>query len=822
MDDSRQKYQARTILLSLSVAKNTITRKKATLLSLFLLFFLSQPSFASVNTEIPTLDVANIEQQQQINLLPYFSFLQTERSIQDIKVAANSSEWKTASKIKVNNFRDKTSWIRIRVRNSGNQPIDFVFVQDNSQLTSFDVWQSKQGNFQLVYNLGTVKPFNERPIKHRYYVLPLSLQAGETSDIYISSKFGTHDLLHRTTAWSEDAFFKTTHLIDIWEIFYFGIIFVMVVYNLFVFLMTREYSYLYYSIFVTGTLITFLCISGYNYQLIWPNHPWINQQLTFVGLALMLSFAAWFSVEFLSLKTAHPKLTTILNLLGISIILEFIIILMVPFALQVKIVRILTVTSIPIYLICLYCGIRTIQTKGDAASKIYTTAWTILLLVTTLTMVHEAIAPIFSIPTFTAVQIAHAVEVVLLSMALASRISAFKTRQTVAEAKAEAKTKFLARMSHEIRTPMNGILGMSDLLSKRIKDETNRHYIDIIHASAEALGQIINDILDYSKMEAGKLQLNQENFSIRDLVSGVCHIFELQCKEKKLTLENHIEDDISEFSIGDPHRIRQILINLISNSVKYTNKGSIKVRVSTLEDKILFEVFDTGEGISMSDQERLFEPFEQATSNNLGRESSTGLGLAISRELVNIMNGEMGVHSLVGEGSTFWFAIPLPETNKQPEPEVIEEDEDTINLPVMNIMVAEDNEVNKAVIKSILRALGTNLVVVSNGIEAVGYYKDSHHEIDVVLMDCEMPAMDGFKATEVIRDYENNNKLVRTPIIALTAHTWHQELQHCYDSGMDELLLKPITKKSVETMLKRYILSIKKYRTLNAKQSYQP
>ena len=796
-------------------AESAIIRHIVHTLAVFIITLFSITPVSASQAEQQTLDVTSLHQHKGTSLLPYVNYLQTDRAIEDIKDAARSSDWVSGSEARVHNFRQKTSWVRARLTNSSDSALEIVLVNDNPQIPAFDVWRSDNGEYELVYTLGTFKPFKERPVQHRYFVMPFTISAGETVDLYISSRYGTHDVIHRTTAWHEDAFFKNTHLIDLWEIFYFGIIFVMVVYNFFVFLMTSEKSYLYYSIFVTGTLITFLCISGYNYQLFTHEYPWINQQITFVGLALMLSFAAWFSIDFLSLKSSYPLIAKILNLLALSVLLELVIILFVPFALQVKIVRLMTITSIPIYLLCLYSGVQSIRNRQDTASKIYTTAWAVLLLVTALTIVHEAVTPIFPLPIFTAVQIAHAVEVVLLSMALASRISAFKMRQTVAEAKAEAKTKFLARMSHEIRTPMNGILGMSDLLSKRIKDETNRHYIDIIHASAEALGKIINDILDYSKMEAGKLELNKEHFAIRELVANVCHIFELQCKQKKLLLGHQIDDDIPEYVIGDPNRIRQILINLISNSVKYTDAGNIKVKVSTFEDKILFEVLDTGEGISMADQERLFEPFEQAASNNLGRESSTGLGLAISRELVNIMKGEMGVHSLVGEGSTFWFAIPLPNTDVPPAPETENIDEiDNITLPVMNILIAEDNEVNKAVIKSILRTLGVNFIVVSNGIEAVGYYKDSYNDIDIILMDCEMPAMDGFKATEVIRDYETNNKISRTPIIALTAHTWHQELQHCYDSGMDELLLKPVTRKSVESMLKRYIHTIKKYRKL--------
>jgi signal transduction histidine kinase/AmiR/NasT family two-component response regulator len=771
--------------------------------------------FLAGKTVAEPLDIRMLQQDTGgIHLLPHAEFLDTNRPVNDILEAAYLPQWERAQGAKASNYRGKITWVRFSFYNPTASKMDLLLVNNNPQLPLLDLWKFSEGKPTHLYQLGSVKPFSARPIQHRHYVMPVSLEAGESAEFYIASQYGTYDLLHRTTAWPRELFFTTTHAQDLWEIFYFGMISIMVIYNLFVFLLTRERSYLFYSIFVSGTLLTFSTISGYSFQILFSNYPWVNQQMVFVGIATMLSFAAWFTIDFFSLKEAHPKIAFLLNLLAILVVAQLLIILVIPFSLQVVMIRILTTTSIFTYFLCLYCGIDSILKNRDTASAIYTIAWSFLLLVTALTIFHESVFPIFRLPTYTVVQIANTIEVILLSTALASRISTFKLRESVAAARAEAKTNFLARMSHEIRTPMNGILGMSDLLGKRLTNQTDRHYIDIIHTSAEALGQIINDILDYSKIEAGKLNLKQETFHLRELVASACHIFEMECEQKKLSFHTTVDETLPEYVLGSPHRIRQILINLISNAVKYTHQGGIHVKVSRLEEKILFEVEDTGEGISMADQDRIFDAFEQSTNNNLGRESSTGLGLAISRELTNLMNGEMGVHSLVGVGSTFWFTLVLPEEEKPLQAESSEqEDADALALPVFNIVVAEDNLVNKEVIRGILLTLGIKPIIVSNGLEAVGYYKESHSEIDLILMDCEMPVMDGFKATEIIREFEKTNSLLHTPVVALTAHTWHQELQHCYDSGMDELLLKPVTRKSVERVLRQYVLSIKKYRT---------
>ena len=788
---------------------NLLTRLLPALKGIIWLCLLTVTMDSAWATEPEAIDVSRLQQDKHIGLLTYYAYIEVPNSFKPTDLP-RSTGWQAASDILLDNYSRKDSWLRLKLKNTSTQTVSFLIIEKNTQIINTSLWQDNQGQMQKLYDVGVNRPFSQRPVQHRYLMFPLELKPGEHHTLYLNAHYSTRDQAHRTELWSKDAFFETPHAIDIWEIFYFGIVSVMIIYNMTIFFVTRQKSYLFYSIFISGAFFTFAGTSGYGFQILWPDWPWLNLPVSLMGMAIMIAFAGWFSLEFLQLPKHQPQISRIINMLCAITLILAVIIIASPYDTLLSLIKIMTGIALPIYLLSWIAGMRAVMKQREVSYIVYMIAWTLLIAASLMTLIQEVLVPIFPIHTITIMQIVHAIEVVLLSIALASRINTLSMRENLAKAKVDAQAKFLARMSHEIRTPMNGIVGMSDLLLKRISNETDKHYIEIINSSAEALQQIINDILDYSKIEAGKLQLRRESFSLREMARNVCNLFELQCQDKNLKLDYTIDEAIPEYVSGDPHRIRQVLVNLISNAVKYTHKGSIKLLVSVSDQDILFTVTDTGEGISEQDQERLFQPFEQAASNNLGRESSTGLGLAICRELVNLMQGEMGVNSVLGMGSTFWFAIALPEA--EPPLQDDEENLSEIELPVMNILVAEDNVVNKAVIKSLLRTLGMNFVLVSNGIEAVGYFRQAHGHIDIILMDCEMPAMDGFRASEVIRTFEKEQNLFRTPIIALTAHTWHQELQQCYDSGMDELLLKPVTRNSIETLLKRYITTIKRPR----------
>jgi signal transduction histidine kinase/CheY-like chemotaxis protein len=376
-----------------------------------------------------------------------------------------------------------------------------------------------------------------------------------------------------------------------------------------------------------------------------------------------------------------------------------------------------------------------------------------------------------------------------------------------AESANQLKSKFLANMSHEIRTPMNGVLGMSEMLRTTPLSQEQREYVDVIHGSASSLLVLINDILDISRIEAGKLELYIGPAEPRTIVSSVISLLTPKATEKGLTLHWHVAEGTPEHLLCDAERVRQILLNLVGNAVKFTERGRVDVLVqpSHHEDKpaVLFSVSDTGIGIPLHIQERLFRAFEQGDSSTTRRFGGSGLGLCISAQLAALMGGSIGLQSRDQEGSTFWFEIPYRECEWIPpelelDSEAAEQDaavEDSGETP--RILVVEDHLVNRKVIKAYLDKLGCISFAVENGREAVDFL--AKNEVWAVFMDCQMPVMDGFAATAEIRRREGSDR--HTPIIAMTANALSGDRDKCLAAGMDDYLSKPIALPKVKSVI---------------------
>ncbi|MDP4094479.1 MAG: histidine kinase N-terminal 7TM domain-containing protein [Bacillota bacterium] len=371
----------------------------------------------------------------------------------------------------------------------------------------------------------------------------------------------------------------------------------------------------------------------------------------------------------------------------------------------------------------------------------------------------------------------------------------------------KAKSRFLASMSHEIRTPLNGILGMSHLLSSAKLSEEERIYLKSIEYSAGSLLEIINDILDFSKIEAGKMELEEIAFNIKSLMKDVIDTFMYQKNEKGLKLETKIADSIPDYIIGDPVRIRQILINLIGNAFKFTEKGSIDIRLEKAGEKgneilLQFSVSDTGIGIPKEKIGNLFESFRQLDSSTTRKYGGTGLGLAIVDNLISIMNGNIRVESELGEGSKFLFTIPFKLVKSYQLP-AKEKEEENRDLELKGeILLAEDNRVNQLLTAKLLEKKKLKVDVVENGIRALEKVKEKDYNL--IFMDIQMPIMDGFEATEAIREFEKQSGK-HIPIIALTANATEGDMDRCFSSGMDDYLSKPLRPEKLYKCLDIYL-----------------
>jgi signal transduction histidine kinase len=396
------------------------------------------------------------------------------------------------------------------------------------------------------------------------------------------------------------------------------------------------------------------------------------------------------------------------------------------------------------------------------------------------------------------------------SQAISQRDQAVVDKEK-AQSSERFKQQFLANMSHEIRTPMNSVIGITNLILKTELTEQQHKYISMIQAASEQLMSIINDILDISKIEAGKMTFEKIGFNLNQVVENVLNMLQFKAQEKKLELKSNVTSEIPDNIIGDPSRLAQILINLVGNSIKFTHEGFIEIKCNmifksnTLCD-IEFSVSDTGIGIPQDKLSSIFESFTQANSDTSRRYGGTGLGLTICKQLTELQGGKIGLESKLGLGTRFFFNIPFEIGQKTHK--LDNESTPTKRQPLIpgtRILLVEDNDFNKIVAEDTIQEEYPGVIIehASNGLEAVEMVTNNTY--DLVLMDIQMPEMDGYEATKTIRKLDSEKAMIR--IMAMTANATPEEIAKCFESGVNEYISKPFVPEELFTKMEQQVAS---------------
>lgn len=722
-------------------------------------------------------------------------------------------------------YKSSTYWVRMTFDNRSSidewllevayPPHDLVSLYTPTQ----------DGGFHLS-KTGDLLPFSSREIHHRNFIYKLTVPQGEVKTYFLKVKSdGSMQL--PVTLRAEEEFYQKSLLEYILLGLYFGFGLIMIIYNLFLYGSLRVSSYLWYVLFILSIMLVHFTLNGLSYQYIWPEMPWWNNRAILFFMAGTNISALIFTKSFLNTKVYTPKLNKLINW---YVLLQPILIgiLLVDYETALNLIMIATIGVIGIVIsAALLCW-----KKGYHPSKYFFFGWVIFLIgVAISSFADMGLIPITFVTKY-ASQLGSGTEIILFSLALAEKIKRLRLEKEAAEKNArksqelavkhlkqanQIKDEFLANTSHELRTPLHGIIGIAESLRDTEEvDERIKHNLSLIISSGSRLTHLINDLLDASKLKYHEMELEIDSVHLKELAEVTIAVSSATVN-KPITIKNLIPDTIPAVA-ADKNRLQQIMYNLIGNAMKYTDIGEVVLSAEAEEKKIKVSIKDSGIGISEVDMENIFDSFKRGT--NLSDRSSvgTGLGLSIAKQLVELHGGEITIQSILGEGTTVSFSIPIYGGKKHWTQQIIRNPLENLPSGESNyeiavhtsgqvspgkILIADDEPVNVHVLLSHLSIAGYELVVANDGEEVLEHL--AGNSFDLVILDVMLPKQSGFDVAKRIREQFS---LTELPILMLTARSQLEDIIAAFDAEANDYLTKPCSKEELLARVKT-LLSLK-------------
>ena len=799
-----------------------------------------------------------------------FYYIDTEKNktILDLKNLEQSDWLQSQKEIPSFGYQKNAIWFRLQLQNDLNNDVNYIINIANSNLDDIQIYTYLDEQMQQKIQMGDSYPFAQRKIPDRNFLTPIKLKANSQYEIYIRVfNLGTLQIpLYIQSEQGLAVAHQSTLLL--WGI-YFGLTLIMGLYNFILFISVRDNSYLLFSFFIFTNILFHACLHGFGFQYVWPNSEVLNEWIMPTSNALLYVSGGMFISQFVELKKISVWQYRIMMLIvyiagSMTILSSFI-----PYQ---KSVLINTMMGFPFAIMSVLACVTALR-QGNKAVRFFLVSWLLFVVAAFILTANKMGVIPRNMFTENGLQIGNAFSILFIALALADSINIEKKQRMLsdketlrlekkarrvkeeqyeadlqakeaelkaqqeiiiareegllAQAQSKTKSRFLATMSHEIRTPLNGILGISEMLRDTSLSIKQQELLSVITSSGRTLLNLINDVLDLSKIEAGRMEMECRVFDVRQLHRETIKNFELLANEKSIELICEINQDVPTYIKSDSNRLQQVLLNLLGNALKFTEKGNIRLKVSCCENSetinqklstlIKTEVIDSGIGLTEKQQSKLFQSFSQADSSTTRKYGGTGLGLSISKKIIEHLDGNIGVISKENQGANFWFSIPsqimkdeevedfiLSQSNALGEKVHLEVKD---KLKGLTVLVAEDNKVNQMVIKAMLSKLGLKCYFAENGEEALEHVKNYHDQISVVLMDCEMPVMDGYQATREIRLWEKRKNKKALPILAVTAHALDEMVQDSFDAGMNGHISKPIDKQVLHDALIKHLVT---------------